>query len=45
MITDEFPCQSIDNDYSGLLEAWQMDNLMEYPPCPECGDDHIGECA
>ena len=22
-------------DYRGLLRAWQMDNLMEYPPDPE----------
>jgi hypothetical protein len=44
MITDEYPCQSIDNDYRGLLAAYQMDN-MEWPPCPECGDDHAGECA
>lgn len=34
MITDEYPCQSIDNDYRGLLAAYQMDN-MEYPPDPE----------
>ena len=34
MITDEFPCESIDNDYRGLLGAYQMDN-MEYPPDPE----------
>lgn len=44
MITDEFPYQSIDNDYRGLLRAYQMDN-MEWPPCPECGEDHVGECA
>lgn len=30
-------------DYRELLRAWQMDN-MEYPPCPECGDDHMGGC-
>jgi hypothetical protein len=34
MITDEFPCESVDNDYRGLLGAYQMDN-MEYPPNPE----------
>lgn len=34
MITDEYPCQSIDNDYRGLLDAYQMDN-MEWPPDPE----------
>lgn len=34
MITDEFPNQSIDNDYRGLLAAYQMDN-MEWPPDPE----------
>lgn len=34
MITDEFPCESIDNDWRGLLRAHQMDN-MEYPPDPE----------
>jgi hypothetical protein len=34
MITDEFPCESVDNDYRGLLGAYQMDN-MEYPPDPE----------
>jgi hypothetical protein len=34
VITDEFPCESIDNDYRGLLGAYQMDN-MEYPPDPE----------
>ena len=27
MITDEYPCESIDNDYLGLLAAWQMDNI------------------
>lgn len=43
MITDEFPCQSIDNDYRGLLDAYLMDN-MEWPPCPECGEDHTGGC-
>ena len=34
MITDEYPNQSIDNDYRGLLAAWQMDNI-EWPPDPE----------
>lgn len=44
MITDEFPCESIDNDYRGLLGAHQMDN-MEDPPCPECGQpDNCGDC-
>jgi len=34
MATDEFPCESVDNDYRGLLAAYQMDH-MEYPPDPD----------
>lgn len=34
MITDEFDCQSVDNDWRGLLNARHMDT-MEYPPDPE----------
>ena len=35
---DEYPCESIDNDDRGLLNAWHMMNF-EYPPCPECGEE------
>jgi len=32
------------SDDIGLLDAWYMDN-MEWPPCPECGNDHSSrEC-
>ncbi len=34
MVTDEFPCESVDNDWRGLLNAHQMDT-MEYPPDPD----------